>query len=264
MSQALTPATSADAEHADPAIRTITPADLRDVLVKGVEDFLATPTQLIFLCIIYPIVGVVFAGIAAGYDLMPLVYPMITGFALVGPIAALGLYELSRRREQGLESSWLNAFDVLRSPAILSIVVFAGLLLAIFVAWVAFAKAIHAMTIATGLRQSLGEVIDLAMTTSAGWRMIVLGHAVGFAFAAVVLCITVVSFPLLLDRHVSPQVAIRTSIRAVVANPVPMALWGCIVGLGLMMGFLLLFVGLAVVLPVLGHATWHLYRKVVV
>jgi uncharacterized membrane protein len=101
------------------------------------------------------------------------------------------------------------------------------------------------------------------LTTPAGWTLIVVGIAVGFLFAALVLTISVVSFPLLLDRDVGPTMAVVTSVRAVVANPVPMAAWGCIVAAGLVVGSLPLFVGLAVVVPVLGHATWHLYRKVV-
>ena len=101
------------------------------------------------------------------------------------------------------------------------------------------------------------------LTTSHGWALIIAGNVIGFIFAAVVLSISVVSFPLLLDRDVGAAVAVQTSIRAVLANPLTMALWGLIVALALVIGSIPLFVGLAIVMPVLGHATWHLYRRVV-
>ena len=99
--------------------------------------------------------------------------------------------------------------------------------------------------------------------TGAGWTMIIVGIGVGFLFALLVLAVSVVSFPLLLDRNVGIGTAVTTSIRVVATNPAVMALWGLIVAAGLVVGSLPLFVGLVVILPVLGHATWHLYRKVV-
>ena len=98
-----------------PVIRRIGFADLQDALAKGVDDFYAMPTHAMFLCVIYPIVGLFLARMAFGYSILPLLYPLASGFALVGPVAALGLYELSRRREAGLPTSATHAFDVLRS-----------------------------------------------------------------------------------------------------------------------------------------------------
>jgi uncharacterized membrane protein len=250
--------------HDEPAIRRIGLHDLRDALARGWEDFTATPTQLIFLGIIYPLVGLIAARAAAGGPLLPLLYPMVAGLSLMGPLAAIGIYELSRRRERGLDVSWVNAFDVLRSPALGAIVALGVLLCAIFVAWLFAAQLVYQATMG-GLPApaSIGELAEQVFGTEAGWTLILFGNAVGFLFAVLVLTLTVVSFPLLLDRDVGLRVAVRTSVRAVLANPVTMAAWGLIVAALLVLGCLPIFVGLAVVMPLLGHATWHLYRRVV-
>ena len=251
------------ANLADPVVRRIGPADLTDALAKGWADFSAVPSHAIFLCLIYPIIGIGLAGFALGSALVPLLFPMAAGFALLGPFAALGLYELSRRRELGLGVSAMDAFDVLASPSIGAIVALGILLMVIFLVWVATAHAIYVANFGYAAPASVGQFLYDVLTTAAGWHLIVVGNAVGFLFAAVVLTISVVSFPLLLDRDAGAAVAVMTSIRAVLANPVTMALWGLIVAALLLIGSLPLFLGLAVVLPLLGHATWHLYRKVV-
>lgn len=250
-------------DHADPTVNRITITDVLDALAKGWDDFLANPTQLVFLVVIYPVIGFVAAYAASGGALLPLVWPLVSGFALVGPVAALGIYELSRRREQGLPVSWLNAFDVLRSPSLFAMIVLGVMLLAIFVVWIATARGIYHATLGPLTPASISDFVWSVFHTSEGRRLIVIGNGVGLLFAAVVLTLTVVSFPLLLDRQTDPGTALRTSIKAVFTNPVPMALWGLIVAVLLLLGSLPFFVGLAVAMPVLGHATWHLYRKVV-
>jgi uncharacterized membrane protein len=248
---------------AQPVIRTIGFADLRDALAKGVDDFYAVPTHAMFLCIIYPIVGFVLARLIFGYSILPMLYPLASGFALIGPVAALGLYELSRRREAGLEASATRALDVLESSSIGAITALALLLLTIFVIWVALAKAIYIGNFGYAAPESIGTFFSDVVTTRAGWNLIIVGNGVGLLFAILVLTISVVSFPLLLDRDVGAAVALLTSARAVLRNPVTMMLWGLIVAALLIIGSVPLFFGLTVVMPVLGHATWHLYRKVV-
>ncbi|WP_431281867.1 DUF2189 domain-containing protein [Humitalea sp. 24SJ18S-53] len=247
-----------------PAIRHIGPSDLWRALRLGWQDFLAAPTQLFFLALIYPIVGLVAAAVASGDSLLPMIWPLVSGFALVGPLAALGFYEISRRRENGMEVSWLDALQVRHSPAIFSILIMGVILLAIFVAWMTAARMIYGLTMGSIPNAPFDAFVRFVFNSPEGMRMIVLGNAVGFFFAALVLVLTVVSFPMLLDRDPGIGVAIRTSIRAVAANPFTMALWGLIVGTALLLGAVPFFVGLAVVVPVLGHATWHLYRAVVV
>lgn len=246
-----------------PTIRKIVAADLRDALARGFADFDAQPSHLIFLCLIYPVVSLILARLTFGYETLPLFFPLLAGFTLVGPLAATGLYELSRRREQGLDFSWWHVFDVLRSPSIRAIVTLGVVLAAIFVAWLAAAQAIFVLVFGNWVPTSIAEFALQVFTTSSGWTLIIVGCGVGFLFALVVFTISVVSIPLLLDRKVGAVTAIRTSAKAVLANPGTMTVWGLIVAGALVIGSLPLFVGLAVVLPVLGHATWHLYCKVV-
>ena len=246
-----------------PEVRRIGLTDLRDALAEGIDDFLAMPTHAMFLCIIYPVVGLLLARLTFGYSILPLLYPLVSGFALVGPAAALGLYELSRRRETGRDTSAANAFDVLESSSIGAIAALGILLLVIFAVWVAFANAIYIATFGYASPDSIESFVHNLFTTRAGWTLIIVGNGVGLLFAILVLTISVVSFPLLLDRDVGAAVALLTSIRAVIRNPLTMIVWGLIVGALLLVGSLPFFLGLTVILPVLGHATWHLYRKVV-
>lgn len=246
-----------------PVVRTIGLADLKDALAKGMDDFWAMPTHVVFLCLIYPVAGVLLSRVMFGADLIPLLYPLVTGFALIGPIAAIGLYELSRRREAGLDTAWRHAFDIVHSPSLRSILALGLLLLSIFVIWVAVAHAIYVANFGIREPTSLLAFAHRVLTTPEGHILIVVGNVVGFLFAVLAFTLSVVSFPLLLDRNVGFAVAILTSVRAVIANPVTMALWGLIVVTCLLIGALPFLFGLAVVMPILGHATWHLYRKVV-
>ena len=245
------------------AVRKIELADLMDVLASGLRDFGAYRTDVIFLCIIYPLAGLVLARLAFGYDMLPLLFPLASGFALIGPVAPVGLYEMSRRREQGIDITWADAFGVVRAPAFGAIVVLGLVLLAIFLLWLAAAYAIYLVTLGPEPPASLGSFVRDVFTTGAGWALLVVGVGVGFLFAVLVLTISVVSFPLLLDRDVGLYTGVATSVRAVLVNPVPMAAWGLIVAGGLVIGSIPVLLGLIIVMPVLGHATWHLYRKVV-
>jgi uncharacterized membrane protein len=246
-----------------PQVRRIELADLKDVLASGIADFAAYRSDVLFLCIIYPLAGLLLAWLAFGYDMLPLVFPLASGFALIGPVAAVGLYEMSRRREQGVEITWVDALGVVRAPAFGAILVLGLVLLAIFLLWLAAAYGIYHLTLGPEPPASIGSFIRDVFTTGAGWTLIVVGVGVGFLFALLVLTISVVSFPLLLDRDVGLYTAVATSVRAVAANPLPMAAWGLIVAGGLVIGSTPALIGLVIVMPVLGHATWHLYRKVV-
>lgn len=253
----------ADSIPAHPVIRRIGLADIKDALVKGLDDFYAMPSHLAFLGLIYPIFGICLAALTFSNNALPLLYPLVTGFALVGPLAAIGLYEISRRREMGLETSWQHAFDVLRSPAIPSIAALGILLMVIFLAWLATARGLYEWLFGPLAPVSYLTFLNNITKTHEGWTLIVLGNLIGLAFAIVSLSISVVSFPLMLDRDVGAAIAVQTSVRAVLVNPLMMAVWGLIVAGSLAIGSIPLLVGLAVVTPVLGHATWHLYRKVV-
>lgn len=260
-SRSLRPA--ATRETAPPAVRRIALSDIRAALAQALDDFGAYRTDIIFLCLLYPIAGLVLARIAFDQDLLPLLFPLASGFALVGPVAAVGMFEMSRRRELGAELTWKDSFGVLRSPAFGAILALSLILMAIFLLWLAAAYAIYTLTLGPEPPASLGAFAEDVFTTGAGWAMIAIGIGVGFLFAVLVLAISVVSFPLLLDRNVSLYTALGASVRAVAANPAPMAAWGLIVAGALAIGSIPLFLGLIIVMPVLGHATWHLYRRLV-
>ena len=250
-------------DTAPPVVRRIGIADLKDALRQGARDFEACRTDVVFLCLIYPVAGLVMARLAFNYGLLPLIFPLVSGFALIAPLFGVGLYEMSRRRERGIATGWADAFAVLRSPGIGSIMVLGLLLLALFALWLFAANLIYTLTLGPDAPVSAMAFARDAITTPQGWTMIGVGMGVGFLFALAVLVISVVSFPLLLDRDVGVGTAIATSVRAVRQNPGPMAVWGLIIAAGLVIGTIPLLVGLAIVLPILGHATWHLYRKVV-
>ena len=248
---------------AAPVIRTIGLSDLHRALQRGWEDFKAVPSHAIILCIIYPVLGLMLARAVHGYSVLPLLFPLAAGFALLGPFAALGLYEMSRRRERGEQATAWDALEVVRSPSFGAMVGLGALLLALFVTWVATAQAIYIAAFGYAGVTGVSDFAERVLTTPQGWWLIVVGCGVGFLFALIALCISVVSFPLMLDRHAGAGDAMVTSLRAVARNPVPMAVWGLIVAVLLVAGSLPAFLGLAVVIPLLGHATWHLYRETI-
>ena len=248
---------------ARPVIRRISPSDLYQSLKSGIDDFLAMPSHAIFLCVVYPVLGLFLIALTLDNSMLPLAFPIAAGFALIGPIAAIGLYELSRRREAGLDASSSHAFDVLHSPSLGAIIALGVLLTAIFLIWLAVAEAIYIANFGYGGPGTFQQFVHNVFFTQSGWTLIAVGTGVGFLFAVVALTIGAISFPLLLDRDVGAAVALATSIRVVAANPGTMALWGFIVAALLLIGSIPFFIGLTVVMPVLGHATWHLYRRAV-
>jgi len=246
-----------------PTVHTIGVGDLTDALTKGIDDFKAMPTHLVHFCWIYPVVILIGARTYAGSDVLPLAFPLLAGYTLIGPIVATGMYELSRRRELDLDTSRRHAVSVLRSPHVRAIAGLRLILMVIYFVWLWAAWMIYERIFDGVIPESVEDFAALIITTQAGRTLMIVGSAAGFVFATVVFTLSVVSFPMLLDRNVSIRTAVETSIRAVLKNPVTMGIWGFIIAFTLLLGALPFFVGLAFVLPVLGHATWHLYRQVV-
>jgi uncharacterized membrane protein len=244
-------------------VRTIGTADLRDALRQGWADFLEWRGDLIFVGIIYPAVGLLAAIVALQGSLIPFFFPLAAGISLLGPAVAIGFYELARRREEGLPSGWSHFFSVAQRPALDSISIVVGLLLAVFLGWIAVAGILY-FGLMGAAPETLAEFLTQMFTTPQGWTLIVLGNLAGLFFAGVVLTLSVVSMPMLVDKDIDARAAIDTSVRAVAANKGVMLRWGLIVAALLVVGSIPFFVGLAVVLPVLGYATWHLYTKLVV
>ena len=247
-----------------PQIRTLTLDDLREALRKGWADVMAFRSDVVFVCLLYPVIGGVLAALALKGNSLQLIFPALSGFALAGPVAAVGLYEMSRRREQGLPTSWLAYLDVIKSPKFGGILILSLFHVVIFLVWIMAANLIFDATLGPDAPVSVAAFARDVFTTGAGWAMIIIGMAVGFAFSVAVLAISVVSFPLLLDRDVGLPTAVVTSVQVALKNPVPIGVWGLIVAGSLALGALPALLGLVLVLPILGHSTWHLYKRVVV
>jgi uncharacterized membrane protein len=255
--------TTIHAHPALPGVRKITFGDLYDALVKGFDDFAHKPSHVFFLSLIYPVIGLILFRLTFGYDLLPLLFPLAAGFALLGPFAAIGFYEISRRREEGLDTSWWHALELRHAKSRGAILALGALSMVIYLIWLWSAEAIYEGIFGAPVT-SVSNFIRQVFETPEGMKLMIIGNAVGFLFAALIFSISVVSFPMLVDRDVSAPVAIVTSLRAVLRNPVQMAAWALFIALALAVASVPFLLGLVIVLPVLGHASWHLYRKVVV
>lgn len=252
--------------HQEIPIRKITLLDLRAALSQGWEDFLDKRGDLIFLGIIYPIAVLLASLYALKLSLLPIVFPLFAGTALLGPIFATGYYEIARRRECNLDSRWRHVFDALKGPSAFSIVCLSAVLFLLFAVWVIVAYTIYRGTMGSlnpATVTTATEFVTAVFNTPEGQRMMVVGNLVGLGFALVALAISVISFPMLVDRPVGWATALRTSVRVAWHNPVTTVVWGLVVVALLIVGALPALVGLAVIFPVLAYATWHLYTRAV-
>ena len=255
-----TPASGADIR---PRIRRIDDTDARWALAEGWKDFREKRGDLLVLALLYPLVGYAAAAAAFDDDLLPMFFPLVAGLSILGPAVATGFYEIARRRDAGLESSWRHFLDPLGGRGRIALAILTGILIVIFFVWLLSASLIYSAIMGTTPPAGLTDFLRQLFGTSRGWTVILVGNLVGFAFAIVTLVLSLVSFPMIIDRPVDPLTAIETSIRAVAANPRVTALWGLRVAVLLVLGCLPAFIGLAIVLPVLGYATWHLYTCLV-
>ena len=252
-----------DAVNSPPVVRKMGMSDAFAALSEGFDDFKAMPTHLIFLAIFYVVAGIALAALSSFGGALQLVFPLAAGFALVGPFLAIGLYELSRRREFGMKVGLSDALVVAKSPALPSLAGLGVALVVIFAAWIAVAEGLYVWLYGSAAPASASAFLGDVLTTQRGWLLIGVGGGIGFLFAVFVLCVTVVAFPLMLDRDIGLLPAVATSLRVAAVNPVAVGAWGVIVAVLLGLGALPLFIGLAVVMPVLGHGTWRFYRRAI-
>lgn len=248
-------------------VRSLTNADLQWALAEGWADFKAKRGDLILLPFIYPLVGVLASVFAFNTNLLPLLFPLAAGFALVGPVAAAGFYELARRREAGIDSSWWHFLDPLRGRSRLPIAILTVMLAAIFLAWMGVAQLIYGATLGTLSPHAPADFVAALFGTAPGWTMIILGNLIGACFAVITLALSAFSFPMVVDKSsagtIDAGAAAATSISAFQRSPAVMIGWGLRVAIILFVAAIPLFVGLMVALPVLGYATWHLYTRAV-
>jgi len=245
------------------AIRHITDEDLKIALRQGLDDFNDLRGDLFFAGLIYTLIGVAAVAMTTNMPLLPFFYPVVAGVGLLGPVAAVGFYELAKRRESGQEVHWFNMFDVRKRPTLDDMGVVAGLLLVVFFFWLLAAGILYALLFGWATPQSISDFLAMVFTTPRGWALIAAGAAAGAIFGWIVLALSVVSLPMLVDRNVTASEAVSASWRAAHANKTEMVRWGIIVTALLVLGSIPLFVGLAFVLPWLGYSTWHLYTRLI-
>jgi len=252
-----------DARSADPFVREITVSDVNEAWARGLRDFQAAPIFGLVFGGFYALAGIAIVASVSALGLSYLTYPLAAGFALIGPFAAVGLYEVSRCLEAGLAPSWSRVLGVVVEQRNRQLAWLAFVVLFIFVVWMYIIQLLLALFIGFHGFATLKDLLSILTTTPEGVAFLVLGNAIGAFLSLILFALTVVSIPLVLDHEIDFVTAMITSVRAVVMNPAPMLGWGFTVGVLLALASLPLFLGLVFVLPILGHATWHLYRKVV-
>jgi uncharacterized membrane protein len=231
--------------------------DIKDALMKGWDDLRQSRTDALLIGAIFPLAGVIFAAAFVVQAFLPFVFPLLAGFALLGPLATLYFAALSRQREHNDES----ILAIFQEPRLKEIQRLAGTAIMIFLGWNLSAAIIYLFTLGSSDEAANAPFFVRVFTTNAGWELIILGCAVGAVFALVTLAISVISFPVVIDRNVTAFQAINISFHAMLRNPLFVLTWGAVVVAGLIFGAVTCLLGMCVVLPVLGHATWHVYRR---
>ena len=247
-----------------PDVRRITSADLDRALRQGWQDFRERRGDLLFIGLLYPLVCVLAIYVTLNQPLLPLLFPLVAGLSIAGPAVASGFYEIAHRAEEGRDASWWHFLDPLNGRARTPIAVLTSGLALLFLGWLLIAYVIYASTLGTDGAPNIDDFFARLFSTSEGWTMIILGNLAGLGFAIATLVFALVSFPMVVDQPVDAGTAVATSIKAVRANPRQAIGWGLRVAGLLVLGTLPFGVGLAIVLPWLGYATWHLYTMLVV
>jgi uncharacterized membrane protein len=244
-------------------IRKIELGDVIDCIAKGVQDFGRAPRYGMFFGAIYAIGGLMIVWAAFALDYPYLAYPFIVGFALFAPFGAAGTYEISRRLESGEPLSWSAIIGAVWSRTGNDLAWLALVSLFSLIIWLDLAVFVFLAFYGVDI-PSFPQMFAGIFTTARGMAFLLVGNGVGAIIALFVFSITAVAPPLVVDREVDFVTAMITSVRAVAANPRPMLAWAIVIGADLAISFVTLFVALLVIFPVLGHTTWHLYRRVIV
>ena len=238
--------------------------DLLYALRSGARDFTRAPLFGLFFGGVFALGGVVLIYATLILGIYWLSYPLIIGFSLLGPFIAIGLYEVSRRIEAGLELGWREVLLVIWNQHRREFGWMAFVVLFIFWIWMYQIRTLVAVFFGFSGFASLEGFLEVVFTTETGWLFLIIGHLIGAVISLVLFTLTVVSCPLLLDQEIDFVTAMVISIRVVFASPLVMVGWGIFVILSILLAAVPAFLGLLVVLPILGHATWHLYRRLII
>ncbi|MFT3687551.1 DUF2189 domain-containing protein [Paenirhodobacter sp.] len=245
-----------------PGIRDVPVATVPDILRRGVQDFRRAPAFGLFFSGVYVLGGIVLWWVLGSSGREWGLIPFAAGFPLLAPFAAIGLFEVSRRLERGEPLIWREVLGVVFAQKDRQLPSMAMIVLMMFMFWVFVAHTIFALFMGTRAMTNITSSPEVLLTTPHGVGMLVVGVAVGAVLAAVLFSITVIGLPLLLEREVDVVTAMITSVAAVRANPGTMLGWATTIAVLMFAAMVPMFLGLLVVLPVLGHASWHMYRAV--
>lgn len=245
-----------------PAVNTLTPSDILDALDAGIRDFRAAPKFGLFFGAFYAAAGWLLVSLVYYFEHPYLAYPLATGFALFAPFAATGLYDVSRRLERGEPLGWSEVLGSVKAVSGRELGWMAVVTVFTVIIWLDIAAFLFFAFMGFGGGTS-DNLINEILTTSRGWVFLLVGNIVGALLAGIVFAYSVVSFPMLFDRNVDFVTAMVTSVKTVIKNPWAMFTWAVIIGIQLALSLVSLFVGLIISLPILGHTTWHIYRRAV-
>jgi uncharacterized membrane protein len=246
-----------------PHLNAITFGDIGGALAQGIADFRQAPLFGLFFGGFFALGGLFIVASFVFFDMSWMIYPFAIGFPLIGPFAAVGLYEVSRRIEHGRPLVWREILGVIWRQRAREFSWMAFVTLFIFWIWIYQVRLLIAVILGFKASSNMDRFINVLATTNEGMLFLIVGHVVGAVLALVLYSVTVVSLPFLLERNTDFITAIATSVKAVFISPIPMLGWGVCVTILIIAGSLPAFLGFFVVLPILGHATWHLYRKIV-
>jgi len=245
-----------------PAVNKLQYEDITKAMRSGLRDFAKAPQYGLAFGLAYAAGGWFLLYLLSTLEINYYVYPMATGFALLAPFVASGLYEVSHRMAEGKELSWSSVITSTRTAGGKDLSWMAVVTTFAYIIWLDIAVALY--VIFFGMKPlAFTELVNAVMTTPSGALFFIVGNVAGAILAFIVFSLTVVSLPLLFDKHVDFVTAMITSVKVVLENPKPMLLWCIIIGVLFAISIMSLFLALIVVLPVLGHSTWHLYKRAV-
>ncbi|MBL1142711.1 MAG: DUF2189 domain-containing protein [Proteobacteria bacterium] len=253
-----------ESDYKPPEVNALGFDDIKLCLCKGFSDFRQAPTFGLFFGGIFAFAGILIVQSFYVWERGWLIYPMLVGFPLIGPFAAVGLYDVSRRLNDGLPLRWNEIMSVVGMQTSRQLPYMAFVMLFIFWVWMYQIRLLIAIILGRMSIPSWDAFFNIITTTPEGLAFIIIGHIVGACFALLLFSVTVVSIPIILDRDIDFVTAMITSVKTVKKSPLVMISWGMFIAITILISFIPLFLGLLIALPVLGHASWHVYKKAVV